>query len=293
MTLDLTLFLATADPVVAVRLTQTRGSTPRDAGAEMFVTAQGMWGTIGGGQLEFMALERARAMLRDGVLSAVMPVPLGPEIGQCCGGFVEVSLTRMRQADRQAVVQRIQAETAALPHVYILGAGHVGRALALQLQHLPLRCVVIDSRAEELALCAAQVEMRATALPEAEIAAAPQGSAFVVLTHDHGLDFLLAAAALERGDAGYIGMIGSRTKREKFARWARDQTDIPDISALTCPIGAGRTGDKQPAVIAAMVAAEVVQHLLNESKKRIGCESPSSQGDSAVLASSATQSGSG
>ncbi|WP_417523616.1 xanthine dehydrogenase accessory protein XdhC [Marinovum sp.] len=257
-------FLA-ADPVVRVRLTSVKGSSPREAGTEMYVTAEALFGTIGGGRLEHIAIDAARALLASGDLAQVLDVPLGPEIGQCCGGRVEVSLQRMSEGDRAAALAEARAEAEAAPAVYILGAGHVGRALAAQLQHLPVRTVLIDQRAEELAQSTAQVETRQSAIPEIDIMTAPAGSAFVVLTHDHGLDFLLASAALERGDAAYVGLIGSDTKRAKFRSWCLKHCDGLTIEDLICPIGAGGSRDKRPAVIAAFVVADVIAALTSET----------------------------
>lgn len=254
-------FLDTHAAVVRVALTRVRGSSPREAGTEMFVAAEALHGTIGGGQLEHRAIDAARAMLRDGVLSEVLDLPLGPEIGQCCGGRVEMRLRRMRSSDKRAALDRAEQEAAALPHVYILGAGHVGRALADLLQHLPVRCILVDQRAAEIAQSTARVETRVSAIPEFDIVQAPAGSAFVVLTHDHGLDFLLTSAALERGDAAYVGMIGSATKRVKLRNWMRDHCAEVPFDGLTCPIGAQGSADKRPAVIAAFVVAEVMGHL--------------------------------
>ncbi|AHD03744.1 xanthine dehydrogenase accessory protein XdhC [Leisingera methylohalidivorans] len=258
-------FLASHCRVVQIALTRVRGSSPREVGTCMFVAADGLWGTIGGGQLEYIAIDHARRMLKQDVLSDTLDVPLGPEIGQCCGGRVEMSLAQMRQPDRAAAVTAAKAEEQALPHVYVMGAGHVGRALADLFQHMPLRCILIDQRSEELNLCQADVEIRQSAIPEIDIATAPAGSAFVVLTHDHALDFLLASAALQRGDAGYVGLIGSATKREKFRRWCRDHCDGLGTDRLICPIGAGGSRDKRPSVIAAFVAAEVIADLTSET----------------------------
>lgn len=257
-------FLA-ADPVARVRLTRVQGSSPREAGTEMFVTAEALFGTIGGGRLEHIAIDAARALLASGDIAQTLDVPLGPEIGQCCGGRVEVSLQRMSESDRAAALAQAEAQDAAEPSVYILGAGHVGRALADQLQHLPVKCVLVDQRAEELAQSAAQVEKRQSAIPEIDIMTAPAGSAFVVLTHDHGLDFLLASAALERGDAAYVGLIGSDTKRAKFRSWCLKHCDGLTIEDLICPIGAGGSRDKRPAVIAAFVVADVIAALTSET----------------------------
>ena len=262
---DLQSFLSLHAKVIRVMLTRVRGSSPRDAGTEMFVAGDAMFGTIGGGQLEYLAIEAAREMLVQGDLSKDLDIPLGPEIGQCCGGRVEMSMTRMRKTDRQQACARDEAAQLAQPHVYIMGAGHVGRALADLLQHLPVRTVLIDPRAEELKLCQADVETRLSALPEHDIVTAPAGSAFVVLTHDHGLDFLLASEALAKGDAAYVGLIGSATKRVKFRNWCKNQSDGLSIDTLICPIGASGSRDKRPQVIAAAVVAEVIAELTSET----------------------------
>ncbi|SDD72226.1 xanthine dehydrogenase accessory factor [Paracoccus isoporae] len=254
-------FLDPPGAVAQICITEVRGSSPRETGAEMFVRQDAICGTIGGGQLEHRAIAAARDMLAVGDVSTRLQLPLGPEIGQCCGGWVEIRATRMSLRDRRKAVADAQAADAGLPCVYILGAGHVGRALACQLQHLPLRTVLVDQRAGELAMNRAHVETRHSAIPEFEIMQAPPGSAFIVLTHDHGLDFLLASAALQRGDATYVGMIGSATKRAKFRSWCAAQCDGLAVEDLVCPIGTGGNRDKRPAVIAAYVAAEVIAAL--------------------------------
>lgn len=233
--------------MIRIRIVSARGSTPRDAGAEMMVGPDGVTGSIGGGQLEYMAIDRARAMLDTGEAEARMDIPLGPEIGQCCGGRVVLHLDRGEPTPERR------------PDVLIFGAGHTGRALALALQPLPVRAILIDSRAGELALAAPGVPTRLTPLPEAEIRAVPPGSAVVILTHDHALDFLLAAEALARTTLSYVGMIGSATKRAAFARFARDRGIDP--APLVCPIGANPSRDKRPAVIAAFAAAELIARL--------------------------------
>ena len=254
-------FLARHAEAAAVRLTRVRGSSPREAGTEMYVSREATFGTIGGGQLEYMMIDAARAMLAAGEDRRDCDVPLGPEIGQCCGGRVEVAIARMDAAMRAQALCDDRQEHAAFPHVYILGAGHVGRALAGLLAQMPVRAQLVDSRAEELGLSDTPVEKHLTPLPETLIAAAPAGSAYVVLTHDHALDFLLAAQALARGDAGYVGMIGSATKRARFRSWCRDHGGGVDTGGLTCPSGAQGSADKRPALIAAFVAAEVLAAL--------------------------------
>ncbi|WP_378943438.1 xanthine dehydrogenase accessory protein XdhC [Paracoccus sp. R86501] len=244
--------------MIRVRVISARGSTPRDVGAEMFVGPDSVQGTIGGGQLEYMAIDRARAMLAQGLELDRMDVPLGPEIGQCCGGRVVLEL------DRQGPTPQDH------PDALIFGAGHVGRALALALQPLPVNATLIDPRAQELALAAPGIVTQLTPLPEALIRDARPGTAVIILTHDHALDFLLAAEALSRPDLPYVGMIGSATKRAQFTRFAKGI----DTTRLICPIGAGLSHDKRPEVIAAFTAAELIGRLTSVSlSKKYTCNS--------------------
>ena len=248
--------------MLAAELVDVKGSSPRDAGTVMLISPTRTLGTIGGGALEYMVIDRARQVLRDGLGTDSLDVPLGPEIGQCCGGRVQVSMAVVTSEKARDIVGRARAEQAGYPAVYVFGAGHVGHALASALALLPVRTVVVDTRPDELTGFPVGVLTRAVALPEAVLREAPPGSAFVVLTHDHALDFLLAAEALKRTDAAYIGMVGSRTKRAKFTSWYKETGgDLRVLDRLISPIGADGLGDKRPAVIAALAAAEIMVHV--------------------------------
>jgi xanthine dehydrogenase accessory factor len=260
MTRALAPFLAANDAVVLVRVTEALGSTPREKGAWMLVAHQAIFGTIGGGQLEFMAIARARDMLEAGAAHATMDVPLGPEIGQCCGGRVAIALDTLDEDGRNAILTRMEMEDAARPHVYLFGGGHVGHALAEALALLPVAVHLVETRAEALDGLPGGIHAMLTAMPETVVADARPNSAFIVLTHDHALDFLIVAAALARSDAAYVGMIGSKTKRATFRSWYQREAGgtAEDEARLICPIG-GSIADKRPAVIAALVAAELLR----------------------------------
>jgi xanthine dehydrogenase accessory factor len=250
-----------------VTVETARGSTPREAGAWMVVGPQAMLGTIGGGQLEYMAIDAARAMLARGDGTTTLDVPLSPEIGQCCGGRTLLSVARLDAPGWSALRARAADERRALPEVLIFGAGHVGRALGAALALLPVRPVLVDQRSDELHLAAPGLDILLTPLPEDAVRGAEPGTAFVILTHDHALDFLIVREVLARGDAAYVGMIGSRTKRVSFERWLAETeteagTAAPSAAALVSPIGAAGRPDKRPEVIAAFVAAEILQHLI-------------------------------
>jgi xanthine dehydrogenase accessory factor len=228
----------------------------------MVIASDALIGTIGGGALEYLVIARARQALRDGVEPEGLDIPLGPEIGQCCGGRVEVALRVLTQAQAEVLVARLRAEETARPHVYLFGSGHVGKALARALAALPLGVDVIDTRPDELHDLPEGVEARAVPMPEAVVRSAPEGSAFVILTHDHALDFLIAMEALKRADAPYVGMVGSKTKRAKFSSWYLAEGGAREaLRRLVLPIGALGLVDKRPEVIAALAAAEIMVHI--------------------------------
>lgn len=255
-------FLAHNPSAIVAELTEVRGSSPRNAGTFMLISASETIGTIGGGALEYMVIDRARQVIRDGLRGDELDVPLGPEIGQCCGGRVTVAMRIVDAAKARDLVARVEAELSARPNVYLFGAGHVGHALAWALALLPLRVHVIDTRPDELTGLPEGVEGRAVALPESIVRSAPAGSAYVVLTHDHALDFLIANEALKRDDSPYVGMVGSKTKRAKFASWYRSEGGDDDrLRRLVLPIGGEGHGDKRPEVIAALAAAEIMVHI--------------------------------
>lgn len=268
---DLRAFLEGHPHCAVVEVARARGSTPREAGAWMLVSFAATLGTIGGGQLEWMAIDEARRLLRtaapcgrgDGAAHVALEIPLGPEIGQCCGGRVTVDIRVACAAMRSELIAAARREDATRPHVILFGGGHVGRALVAGLSLLPLRVIVVETRAAALEGLGAGVETRLTPVPEEAVRAAPPGSATIVLTHDHALDFLLAAEALGRGDFAYVGMIGSKTKRATFRRWflAEAGGTARQFASLVCPIGGDAVRDKRPAVIAALAAAEVVTAL--------------------------------
>ena len=254
------------DPAILVTVETALGSTPREAGARMLVTADDVTGTIGGGRLEFDAIDKARRMIAAGEAQATSDVPLGPQIGQCCGGRVHLSFRRVDAALLEELANAAERARETLPAVLIFGAGHTGRALATALAPLPLSVRLIDSRPETLADIPDAVRCVAAAMPEAVVEDAPPGAAYVVMTHDHSLDFLIAAAALARNDAAYVGMIGSATKRERFRRHLAEDGREAHAARLTLPIGGSALRDKRPEVIAALTAAEMVTCLLKHQE---------------------------
>jgi xanthine dehydrogenase accessory protein XdhC len=225
----------------------------------MLVTRSRIYGTIGGGRLEWEAQNRARAMLATGTLMDVLDIPLGPAVGQCCGGRVGLHLERAKAATVATLAALEAQEAQRRPRVLLCGAGHVGTALGQALAPLPLRVSWVDVRP---AFAGHDGPGPVLADPVEAVGEARPNTAVIIVTHSHDLDFRIAEAALRRGDLSYVGLIGSATKRRRFERWfAARGGDGRLLPRLVCPIGEGGIVDKRPEVIAALTAAEVLRAL--------------------------------
>jgi xanthine dehydrogenase accessory factor len=275
-------------PASLVTILATEGSAPRRPGARMVVTQAGLAGTIGGGALEHQATAQARAILALAPGSwRVQDYPLGPLLGQCCGGRVRLLVEHLAglpeqdgpfevvlgdrvlrsPLDRGVAPPALSArgplpvagahflervETDCLP-VCLFGAGHVGQAIAARAAGLPLHLAWYDSRPEMAETPGVALADEAAMIAHA--AAAPDGGAVLVLTHDHWLDYRLVAAALG-SPARFVGLIGSKTKRARFR--SRLAADGVDTARLTCPIGLPGIGGREPEVIAIAALAQLL-----------------------------------
>jgi len=245
-----------AEPYVLVTVIGVQGSTPRESGSKMLVTTETTVDTIGGGHLEFATIEHARKLLLAGKdAQALEHFPLGPRLGQCCGGRASLLF---------------ECFAARGPQVLLFGAGHVGRALAPLLAGLPLRLQWIDSRAAEFpAQVPDGVRVHLLDEPEDAVSEAPPGSYFLVMTHNHPLDYALAEAVLKRGDAGFLGMIGSRTKAQRFQMRLEQRGYPADVIAqLHCPIGLAEVPGKRPLEVAISIAAQVIARYHQDTPPR-------------------------
>lgn len=288
---------AAGAPAVLVTVAAAFGSSPREASARMIVTSDRLYGTIGGGNLEYRATAEAREMLAGGVDCVLKDYPLGPALEQCCGGYVKLHYERIApgaawvraaraagpdgvlvtdtassvsarriemrhgnipEAGKDVTVERLSDDR---PLVLLFGAGHVGRALAPMLAAAACRVRWIDSR-EDLLTGVEGVETVAAADPAAVVQEAPTGAWYLVMTHSHRLDEDICTAVLQRGDFSFLGLIGSATKRARFEARFRE-AGIPEatIARLTCPIGIGGITSKQPGAVAVATAAQVLERL--------------------------------
>lgn len=248
---------ANGTPSVLVSVDSIVGSTPREAGAKMIVTHDQLYGTIGGGNLEYQASRIARNQLAQGTEDGLQRFPLGAGLGQCCGGLVNLMFEKLDQDSDWDSIAREQD----CIELYLFGAGHVGQAIVRALQDLPVNIHWVDNRDDMLPLDARPgLDLVCTDTPEAEVDAALAASYFLVLTHDHSLDQRLCEQILKRDDFAYFGLIGSHSKRRNFeTRMRRRGVDPQKFEGMTCPIGIGGISSKLPAQIAISVVAEILR----------------------------------
>ena len=275
----LTHFLENEIDGVLISVTRTKGSAPRDSDAFMLVNINGSFGTVGGGCLEFDAIQKARDLIKDSTFSYFSyEYHLGPKLGQCCGGAVELNFKKITPSLRKKILSKDLQEKKLRDHVLIFGAGHVGQALIQQMQYIPLNVSLIDSRARETVDFLMPENCKTTPFPEAEVRKANPGSAYVILTHEHALDFLLVKEVLLRNDAVYLGMIGSDTKKLVLKKWL-EKEGIYNFERVFTPLGKSivnlKLVDKRPEVIAAFIIAEILiatqtnKHLMQKQKKEV------------------------
>lgn len=279
--------------VARVVVAGVAGSAPREAGAAMLIWEDGQAGTIGGGALEWEAAARARGMLAAGRV-AVDRLPLGPALGQCCGGAVTL-VTEVFDAPTQPVpeagvvaravegrdmplsvkwmldrargqgvrpattlVQGWLIEPVAQPHraLWIWGAGHVGRALVAVMAPLPEVAITwADVAADRFPdVVPPGVSVLADADLPERVSDTQRAAEHLVLTYSHTLDLELCHRLLQHGFAD-AGLIGSATKWARFrSRLAALGHTPAQIARIRCPIGDPALG-KHPQAIAIGVAA--------------------------------------
>ncbi|MFI5495878.1 xanthine dehydrogenase accessory protein XdhC [Actinoplanes sp. NPDC051859] len=252
---------AVREPGVLVTLIEVRGHAPRAAGAKLVVGTTRTWGSIGGGNVEAVAIDRARELLTGGAtvpdtftvaLSDKAPYQHGV---QCCGGSVTVLLEPLP----------------VVPAVAVFGIGHVGMELARILARHDLDLHLVDTRPEQLAESRLAVLADAVAtvhvhrvavLPEIVLGDLPPGTHILIMTHDHAEDFALCDAVLRGGQFGTVGLIGSAGKWVRFrARLAAQGHDDAALERITTPIGLTDIRGKEPATIAVSVAADLLRTM--------------------------------
>lgn len=251
-------------PAMLVTVQSTQGSVPRRVDTWMAVLTDGLVGTIGGGNLEFQAMAEARARLNGALGAKVVRYPLGPSLGQCCGGVVDLRFEMLTIVD----ADRLRADLAvAHSPVALFGGGHVGHALVQVLARLPFALTWIDSRDGIFpADLPGAVRCEHSDPVQQAVPDIAPGSLVLIMSFSHAEDLDIVAACLQRqrsrGDLPFLGLIGSQTKWASFrSRLAARGFNEAELTHVTCPIGVPGIAGKEPEVIAIAVAAQLLQRL--------------------------------
>ena len=250
-------------PAVLVQVSAVEGSVPREVGAWMAVFTNALVGTVGGGHLEFEAIDQARLLLESGGEKKAR-FALGPSLGQCCGGVVHLRLECVAVQDMSSLKLRLQP---VLQPVALFGGGHVGRALVQVLARLPFAVTWIDSRDGVFPQHVPHgVTCEHSEPVQSAVRSLATQSRVLIMSFSHAEDLDVLAACLQRqrdhADLPYIGLIGSKTKWATFRSRlsARGFTDA-ELGHVTSPIGVPGIAGKEPEVIAIAVAAQLLQDL--------------------------------
>ena len=289
------------DSLCLVVISRVEGSTPRELGAMMVVSQDGFWGSIGGGMLEHDALYQAKAVLnaspddRPSDRRFWRDYPLGPSLGQCCGGFVSVLIEQINRSDQShwhdlaakqsgflilpddaqnpvywsdqpdghqelggGLVLPLTPESVPL---YLYGAGHVGRAVIDVTGGLPLDRHWVDTGADRFPDDIPPDVTVISASDPAQIPQyAPKGAIHLVMSYSHQIDLEICAEVLKQGHHYKIGLIGSATK------WARFRSRLKQmgfaeavIDDIQCPVGLKAISGKEPARVALSVAGQLAE----------------------------------
>lgn len=236
------------EAVALVTVTKCLGSTPCVVSSRMIVTKdKKIYGTIGGGKLEFKAIDEAIISINENRIIE-STYTLGPEFEQCCGGKVEFMIEPMNQS----------------PEVFVFGAGHIGIEIARLLKDTPFNINLIDSRENLFDTLELEPYITTHAVKLNDFKTFKnavnwsQNSYVLVLTHDHTIDFDIIAMALKE-ETKFLGLIGSKTKRIRFHNMLIKEMGIEEgMNNVVCPIGLEIGGDT-PKEIAISVVAQLLQ----------------------------------
>ncbi|WP_299102066.1 xanthine dehydrogenase accessory protein XdhC [uncultured Winogradskyella sp.] len=235
-------------PVALVTVTKCLGSTPCTVGSRLIMTSdKKTYGTIGGGKLEFLAIEEAIVALNENRIIE-STYTLGPEFEQCCGGKVEFIIEPMNQS----------------PELFLFGAGHIGVEIAKLLVDTPFQVNLLDSRDSWLSSLDLDKTIKTHQTSETDfktfkdVVKWGNNCYVLVLTHNHAIDFDIIAMALQN-ETKFLGLIGSKTKKVRFNNMLINDLNIEEgMSNVVCPIGLD-IGGNTPKEIAISVVAQLIQ----------------------------------
>ena len=251
--------------IIKVKIINVKGSSPNKINDFMLVAPKDIFGTIGGGNLEYLVIEESKLMLKNKSKRKKLNIPLGPGIGQCCGGYVEIILTLHKNTD--AAMKDEKVNDSFKEDLYIFGAGHIGQALIETIGNLNFNTYLIDSREEYLKMSVNKdVNYLLSKEPWKVVNKLKDNAYYVVLTHSHEYDLKILNEILTKKFT-FVGLIGSTTKKKRFfKRLTENGHDKNIIKKIECPIGIDIGNSKDPNEIAFSIITRLI-YLKNQNKQ--------------------------
>ena len=256
--------------IILATIIKAKGSVPRNENVSMAVSSSKQYGTIGGGELEYQVIKESNDLLNNfDCNQKIIELPLGPTLGQCCGGFVKIQLSKFKNGKNLLLKHDLKEQIINQnQNLYIFGAGHVANALLSKLDGVGFNIFVIDSRENFISKINTDYVFPILAKdPTIIIKNAPSKSYYLVLTHSHQLDLSICDSILKKNNFTFIGLIGSKTKKIRFTkRLIEIGHDVNSIDKIECPIGIQSIEGKEPDVIAISIIARLLEYKSSSAK---------------------------
>ncbi len=256
--------------IIKAKLIKTEGSVPRETGTYMLISSKYIFGSIGGGQLEFDIINKSKNILEKNTIfkEQIINIPLGPAIGQCCGGYTQIKITKHKNGKECFLNEKKINDN--FENLYVFGAGHIGREICMKSIDLDFNINLIDSREDFIKN---KIHKKVTNIfakyPWLIVKNLPKNSYFLVLTHSHSHDFNIINELLNYNNYKFAGLIGSKTKMKRFQnRLLKLNHDISKINNIECPIGIKSITSKKPPQIAISIIARLLEFRSNFLNKR-------------------------
>ena len=257
--------------IILATIIKAKGSVPRNENVSMVISSSKQYGTIGGGELEYQVIKESNDLLNNlDYNQRIIELPLGPTLGQCCGGFVKIQLSKFKNGKNLLLKHDLKEQIINQnQNLYIFGAGHVANALLSKLDGVGFNNFVIDSRENFISKINTDYVFPILAKDHTIIIKnTPSKSYYLVLTHSHQLDLSICDSILKKNDFTFIGLIGSKTKKIRFTkRLIEIGHDKNLIDKIECPIGIQSIEGKEPDVIAISIIARLLEYKSSSTIK--------------------------
>ena len=245
------------EKVIKAKIINAEGSVPSEEGNYMLISQEDIFVTFGGGHLEYLIINKSKELLKKKIKnSEILSIPLGPGIGQCCGGYVQIQLTQHANGEK-SLEHSIKSS-----NLFIFGAGHIGQALSSKSLDLNFNVHLIDSRKNFLLMNEHEdIDYIFAKEPWKLIKNLPKNSYYIILTHSHDFDFKIINEALKYNSFKFIGLIGSKTKKNRFTNRLKQNGHSQSlINLIECPVGLNIKHTKEPNEIAISIIAKLIDY---------------------------------